>query len=86
MEFDIIVVILMLIGIGGIGIVRILGKDVFDIVEKFIRSRKYKSIKDIFVRYVVFVDVYDGDEFVDEVILIKFKFLYLYIGEDIVEI
>lgn len=86
MEFDIIAVILMLIGIGGIGIVRILGKDVFDIVEKFIRSRKYKSIKDIFVRYAVFVDVYDGDEFVDEVILIKFKFLYLYIGEDIVEI
>lgn len=86
MEFDTIAAISTPIGTGGIGIVRISGKDAFDITEKLIRSRKYKSIKDIPARYAALVDVYDGDEFVDEAILIKFKSPHSYTGEDIVEI
>ncbi|ACM61810.1 tRNA modification GTPase [Caldicellulosiruptor bescii] len=86
MEFDTIVAISTPIGTGGIGIVRISGKNAFDIAQKLIRSRKYKTVKDIPTRYAALVDVYDGDEFVDEAILIKFKSPNSYTGEDVVEI
>jgi len=86
MEFDTIVAISTPVGTGGIGIVRISGQDAFDIAEKLVKSRRYQSIKDIPTRYAALVDVYDGDEFVDEAILIKFKSPRSYTGEDVVEI
>ncbi|ADQ05758.1 tRNA modification GTPase TrmE [Caldicellulosiruptor owensensis OL] len=86
MEFDTIVAISTPVGTGGIGIVRISGKDAYDVAGKLVKSRKYKSIHDIPVRYAALVDVYDGDEFVDEAILIKFRSPHSYTGEDIVEI
>lgn len=86
MEFDTIVAISTPIGTGGIGIVRISGKNAFDIAQKLIRSKKYKTVEDIPARYAALVDVYDGDEFIDEAILIKFKSPHSYTGEDVVEI
>ncbi|BCS82467.1 tRNA uridine-5-carboxymethylaminomethyl(34) synthesis GTPase MnmE [Anaerocellum diazotrophicum] len=86
MEFDTIVAISTPIGTGGIGIVRISGKNAFDIAERIIRSKKYNTVKDIPIRYAALVDVYDGDEFIDEAILIKFKSPHSYTGEDVIEI
>lgn len=86
MEFDTIAAISTPIGTGGIGIIRISGKNSVDIAAKIIKSKKYSSIYDIPFRYAALVDVYDNDEFIDQAILIKFKAPHSYTGEDVVEI
>ena len=74
-------------GIGGIGIVRLSGKDCFTIIEKiFIQKHKQEidEIKGYSMKYGVIVD--EKGEVIDEVLVSYFKAPNSYTTEDMCEI
>lgn len=66
-------------GNGGIGIVRISGKDALQIAQKITK-------KELKPRYATFSNLYDNDDTIDHGIAIYFNAPYSYTGEDVVEI
>jgi tRNA modification GTPase TrmE len=74
------------VGTGGIGIVRISGKDAFSIAEKvFEGKRPFKNIKSHSMSYGKIVDP-DSREVIDEVLLSRMNAPNTYTKEDIIEI
>lgn len=72
------------IGQGGIGIIRISGKNSIEIINKIFKSkRKQEEFKSYTMRYG---HVYEGEELIDEVIVSYFKGPNSYTGEDVCEI
>ena len=71
----------------GIGIVRISGDEAMDIIAKIYRSKKgNKNIKEVKSHTIHYGFIYDGDEVVDEVLVMIMKGPHTYTGEDTVEI
>lgn len=76
------------LGEGGIGIVRLSGKDSLDIVDKIFLSPKNKRIKGLRsyqITYGYIIDPATGEK-IDEVIVSVMKSPYSYTREDVVEI
>lgn len=73
-------------GLGGIGIIRITGKEAFDILLKVFKSRKVKKIEDIVPNTIIYGKIYDNNRMVDEVLVSFFKSPNSYTKEDLVEI
>lgn len=68
-------------GIGGIGIIRISGKQSFFILKKLVKKNMCKN------RYAYHAEIYDFNHIIiDNGIILKFKKPYSYTGEDVVEI
>lgn len=78
-EFDTIAAISTPIGTGGVGVIRISGKNSFEIAEK-ISPQKLVAGK------IHHGWISDGDKKIDEVIVLPFKAPNSYTGEDVVEI
>ncbi|WP_291963991.1 tRNA uridine-5-carboxymethylaminomethyl(34) synthesis GTPase MnmE [Caloramator sp.] len=76
------------VGEGGIGIVRMSGKDSLSIIEKIFKSYKGKNVKDMKSYTMMYGFIIDPntDEKVDEVIISYMKAPNTYTREDIVEI
>ncbi|GIW48550.1 MAG: tRNA modification GTPase MnmE [Caloramator sp.] len=76
------------VGEGGIGIVRMSGKDSLSILEKIFKSYKGKNVKDMKSYTMMYGFIIDPntDEKVDEVIISYMKAPNTYTREDIVEI
>jgi len=73
-------------GTGGLGIVRMSGKDAFDIAERIFRGRKpFSQLKSHTVSYGKIVDPKD-DSIIDEVLIKKMKAPNTFTMEDTVEI
>ncbi|MEW6162485.1 MAG: tRNA uridine-5-carboxymethylaminomethyl(34) synthesis GTPase MnmE [Nitrospirota bacterium] len=75
-------------GEGGIGIVRLSGRDSIKIVEKIFTSPKNKSLKDLGSNRVIYGHIKDpliGEE-IDEVLVTVMRSPYTYTREDVVEI
>lgn len=73
-------------GIGGIGIVRMSGKDTFSILEKIFKPKQQISeIKGYQIKYGHIVDISNG-EIIDEVLVSYFKSPKSYTTEDMCEI
>ena len=70
-------------GIGGIGIVRMSGKECFDILDKFFKPISDKHIKGYSIKYG---KIYDNDEVVDEVLVSYFIGPKSYTTENMCEI
>ena len=70
-------------GIGGIGIVRMSGKECFDILDKFFKPISDKPIKGYSIKYG---KIYDNDEVVDEVLVSYFIGPKSYTTENMCEI
>lgn len=71
----------------GIGIIRISGKDAFEIVEKIFQpAKKGKKLTEEKTYTIHYGNIVDGDEIVDEVILLLMKGPHSYTAEDTVEI
>lgn len=71
----------------GIGIIRISGKDAFEIVEKIFQpAKKGKKLTEEKTYTIHYGNIVDGDEIVDEVILLLMKGPHSYTTEDTVEI
>lgn len=70
----------------GIGIIRISGDDSFSVVTEIFRTPSGKSLSSVESHHVYYGYIYDGDELIDEVLLIPMKAPKSYTTEDTVEI
>ena len=70
----------------GIGIVRISGDEAFDIIKKIFRKKNKKTLETIESHVVHYGFIYDGEEEIDEVLVIFMKGPHSYTAEDTVEI
>lgn len=71
----------------GIGIVRISGEEAMDVIAKIYRSRNgKKDIREVQSHTIHYGFIYDGEEVVDEVLVMIMRGPHTYTGEDTVEI
>lgn len=71
----------------GIGIVRISGEDAMNVIARIYRSKNgRKNIKEVKTHTIHYGYIYDGDETVDEVLVMVMRGPNTYTGEDTVEI
>lgn len=71
-------------GVGGIGIVRLSGEGAVEVADKIYRGSK--KLNDCEDRYLNYGHIYDGDDLVDEVLIVKMLAPKTYTMEDVVEI
>ncbi|HAX83243.1 MAG TPA: tRNA uridine-5-carboxymethylaminomethyl(34) synthesis GTPase MnmE [Ruminococcaceae bacterium] len=74
------------LGTGGVGIIRISGKNAAEIVDKIFISVNGKKLASSKGYRAYFGKIYDGNTAVDEVICLVFRAPHSYTGEDVVEI
>ena len=87
MEYtDTIAAIATAMGNSGIGIVRISGKNAVEIAEKVFRAPGKKKLSEAASHTIHYGYVYDGDETIDEVLLMLMRGPRSYTAEDTVEI
>ncbi|MDD3337643.1 MAG: tRNA uridine-5-carboxymethylaminomethyl(34) synthesis GTPase MnmE [Lachnospiraceae bacterium] len=71
----------------GIGIIRISGPECMDIIHKVYRSKKNKkNIMDVPTHTIHYGFIYDGEQVIDEVLVMIMRGPHTYTGEDTVEI
>ncbi len=70
----------------GIGIVRISGDDAFAIIKKIFRPYKNKNIDEVSSHTVHYGTIVDGDQIIDEVLVLIMKAPHTYTRENTVEI
>ena len=73
-------------GTGGIGVIRISGEHAFAIAERVFRPAGRKKVKEMKGYTAAYGSVYDGEEKLDEGILLVFRAPHSYTGEDVAEI
>lgn len=73
-------------GEGAIGVVRISGPEAFVIADRIFKSASGKTVASISGYTALFGTVYDGEERIDNAVLLKFCSPKSYTGEDVVEI
>ena len=84
--FDTIAAISTPRGEGGIGIVRISGKESMNILSKIFRPASKKKIEELRNFSINYGHLYDGEELIDEVMVSIMRGPKTYTKEDIVEI
>ena len=70
----------------GIGIVRISGEDAFEIIDKIYRGKKEKILSEQKSHTIHYGYIVDGEETIDEVLVLLMKGPHSYTGEDTIEI
>ena len=70
----------------GIGIVRMSGEDSIDIIQKIYKGKKDKDFKTISTHTIHYGYIVDGEETIDEVLVMIMKGPHSFTGEDTVEI
>ena len=73
-------------GQGGIGAVRVSGTNSIEIVDKIFRAASGKKLKEMSGYTAKFGKIYDGNEDVDDVVVLIFREPHSYTGENVVEI
>ncbi len=73
-------------GIGGVGIIRVSGKEAFSIVNSIFSSKNELPLIERENRTIQYGFIMDGDQKIDEVLLLLMKGPHSYTAEDIVEI
>ncbi|MBP9152108.1 MAG: tRNA uridine-5-carboxymethylaminomethyl(34) synthesis GTPase MnmE, partial [Flavobacteriales bacterium] len=73
-------------GAGAIAVIRMSGKDAFEIADKVFRAKGKKTISKADSHTIIFGDILDGDELVDEVLVSVFRNPKSFTGENSVEI
>lgn len=73
-------------GQGGIGVIRVSGACAIEVVEKIFRSISGKKLKDTPGYTARFGKIYEGEEALDEAVVLVFRAPRSYTGEDVVEI
>ena len=80
---DTIAAISTALGVGAISIIRVSGNDALDIVNKIVKNKNVKSMRDHSINYSHIVD---GDKIIDEVMISVMLAPNTYTKEDVVEI
>lgn len=71
-------------GVGAIAIVRVSGNDAFVIAEQLFKSEfPFRQLEPNLSK---FAEIYEGDDLIDQVMVVKFAAPHSYTGEDMVEI
>ena len=70
----------------GIGIVRISGPESLDIIQKIYKGKKEKSFESVKTHTIHYGYIMDGDETIDEVLVMIMRGPHSFTGEDTVEI
>ena len=71
----------------GIGIIRISGPEAMDVISRIYRSKGgKKKIKEVPTHTIHYGYIYDGEEIVDEVLVMVMRAPKTFTGEDTVEI
>jgi len=70
----------------GIGIVRMSGNDAINIIQKIYKGKKNKDFEKISTHTIHYGYIIDGEETIDEVLVMIMKGPHSFTGEDIVEI
>ena len=70
----------------GIGVIRISGDQAFDIIYKIFCPEKQKNMKEVLSYTALYGHVYDGDQLLDECIVLIMKGPHSYTAEDVAEI
>ena len=70
----------------GIGIVRISGDEAFDIIKKIYKGKKDKDLSKVQSHTIHYGYIMDGEETIDEVLVMIMRGPHSYTGEDTVEI
>lgn len=86
MQNDTVAAISTPIGEGAVGVVRISGESAFDIAEKMFKSASGKRVADIKGYTALYGSVYDGENRIDNAVLLKFCAPKSYTGENVIEI
>ena len=73
-------------GIGGIGIIRMSGKESFEILEKIFKPKKEERIENIKGYTMKYGNIVDNGEIIDEVLVSYFKAPKSYTTENMCEI
>ena len=73
-------------GIGGIGIIRMSGKNTFNILDKIFVAKNPKNIEEIPGYSIKYGHIFDGEKRIDEVLVSYFKTPKSYTTEDMCEI
>ncbi len=73
-------------GAGAIAVIRLSGKDAFSIADKIFQAKSKKSIAEAASHTILFGNIVDGDDVVDEVLVSVFRNPKSFTGEDSVEI
>lgn len=73
-------------GQGGIGVIRVSGEEAFTIVDKIFKSVSGKKIMDIKGYTALFGHIYNNEEVLDEVVVLKYVAPKSFTGENVVEI
>lgn len=71
---------------GGISVVRISGENALSVAQQVFRSKKNKNVEDMESHTVHYGNIYNGEELIDEVLMIVMKAPNTYTREDVVEI
>ena len=75
------------VGVGGIGIIRVSGKDTVDIVDKIFKSANKKSLKDIDTHTITYGHIVsDSGKVLDEVLVMMMRGPRTFTREDVIEI
>ena len=73
-------------GIGGIGIIRMSGKNAFNVLDKIFKAKSPKAIEEIPGYTIKYGYIIDGEKIIDEVLVSYFKAPKSYTTEDMCEI
>lgn len=86
MKTDTIAAIATAMSSSGIGIIRISGDDAFQVIGRLFRSKKGIELSEAVTHTVHYGHIYDGEELLDEVLVLVMKGPHSYTGENTVEI
>ncbi len=86
MKKDTIAAIATAMSSAGIGIVRISGSEAIEIIQKIFRGKKEKNFAEENTYTIHYGYIADGEEIIDEVLVMLMKAPHSYTGEDTVEI
>ena len=70
----------------GIGIVRMSGTEAFDIIQKIYKGKNNKNLSEVKSHTIHYGYIMDGEETIDEVLVMIMKGPHSFTGEDTVEI
>ena len=73
-------------GIGGLGVIRISGENAIETAEKIFVSVSGKKLSELKGYTAAYGKIYDGDELIDEAVVLVFRAPHSYTGEDVAEI
>lgn len=84
--YDTIAAIATAPGEAGIGIIRISGPDALDVLKKIFRYKSGRMLEKAEPRRMIYGNIVDGGEVIDEAMVVYMKAPHTYTGEDVAEV